>query len=143
MGHDSLTAKAVRKYIGRAGGTTKVAKRLAVPVEDVVRWARDGLDDEDQAIRLMDLGQYRVCRYGLPPRCRILLPGELDRLIGKLGGLKQTAEWLKVSLRTLRRYRSGSSNMPELSAERVRKALDQRLASGASASSIHSSGDVP
>jgi HEPN domain-containing protein len=126
MGHDSLTAKDVRKFVRRAGGTLKVAEQLHVPVEDVIRWAREGLEDEDQAIRLMDLGHFRVCRYGSPPRCTILLPGELDEFIGRLGGLQSAAQLLRVNARTLRRYRKGKFNPPEQVAERIRLALKER-----------------
>lgn len=120
MGHDSLTFQSVRKFVGRAGGTARVAKQLGVSVDDVIGWSREGLPDEDQAIRLMDLGEFRACRYGLPPRCTILLPGELEQLVEKLGGFEPTAKWLKVSVRTLRRYRSGKTNPTEDQADRIR-----------------------
>lgn len=126
MGHDSLTFQSVRKYVGRAGGTVKVAAKLGVSVNDVIRWSREGLLDEDQAIRLMDLGEFRACRYGSPPRCTILLPGEIEQVVERFGGFGPTAKWLKISIRTLRRYRAGDSTPPEKVADQIRTLLAQK-----------------
>jgi len=128
MGHDSLTFQNVRKFVGRAGGTIRVAEQLGVSVNEVVRWSREGLLDEDQAIRLMDLGEFRACRYGSPPRCVILLASELEQLIEMLGGFGPTAGWLGVSLRTLRRFRAGKSVPPEALSDRIRETLSRATA---------------
>lgn len=123
MGQDSLTSATARMFIGRAGGTAKVAKKLGVSANEVTRWSREGLLDEGLAIRLIELGVIRECRYGSPPRCTILLTGELEQLVEILGGFEATAKWLKVSVRTLRRYRTGKTNPPEEQADRVRAIL--------------------
>jgi hypothetical protein len=61
----------------------------------------------------------------VPPRCTILQRRELDRLIDKHGGMRPTADWLNVSVRTLRRYRSGDSTPPEPLADRIRAELSR------------------
>jgi len=123
MGHDDLTAAQIRTYVGRAGGTRAVAAALAVPVADVVRWSRDGISGHDEhTMALVELG-FHCKRRGPPQRCVILLEGELDRFIKVLGGLKETASWLGVSVRTLRRYRTGKVNLPEQVADDVREVL--------------------
>jgi hypothetical protein len=129
MGHDALNAQQARKYIRRAGGTANVAKQLGTSELDVIRWAREGLLDEDQSIRLQDIGCFRIHPHGVLPRSTVLLPGELDKFIRTQGGHTGAAAWLGISARTLRRYRTSQSIPPEHVADRVREELSNRLAS--------------
>jgi hypothetical protein len=62
---------------------------------------------------------------GPTARCTILLPGELDRLIEMLGGVRATAKRLEISVPALRRYRAGKFEPPLALAERMLAILGQ------------------
>lgn len=125
MDPETFRLNAIRKHVSRAGGTQAVASRLGVSPNQVIEWARQGrVDDPDHALALISAGEQGRHLPGPTPRCAILLPGELNRLIKLLGGLEATANWLGVCRRTLRRYRFGQYNMPEELADSVRAKLD-------------------
>jgi len=112
--------------VSRAGGTTAVAKKLGVEPSRVIEWARDGIsDDPDHAIALTKLGHYGIAGRGARPRCVVLRSGELDRLALIMGGKREAARWLGVSVQTFRRYRSGKANPTIDAADRIRQLLGE------------------
>lgn len=126
MGNDDLRSSTVRRFVSRAGGTTAVAKKLGVEPSCVIEWARDGIsDDPGHAIALTNLGHYGIAGRGARPRCVVLRSGELDRLSLIMGGKREAARWLGVSVQTFRRYRSGKVNPTTEAADRIRQLLEE------------------
>lgn len=73
---------------------------MHVPETDVVRWAREGLADEDQAIALTNLAHFRTPRMGPRGRCALCTVEEVRRAAvrGYLAGRALPARLVPIVL---------------------------------------------
>lgn len=121
MERDSLRPGDARAYIRKAGGTALVAASLGVPFDDVVRWARVGVESVDRSIALVNLAHFGPTRIGRGARCALVTLGELQAVVGRYPSRAEAARSLGVCERALRRYLSGERALPPAVAFDARK----------------------
>ena len=131
MERDSLQPEAARDLICKAGGTALVAANLGVPFDEVVDWARVGVESVDHAIALVNLAHFGPTRVGRGARCALVTLDELWEAVGRYPSRAAAAQDLGVGERALRRYLSGERVPAPAVAERILAIASDRLSPNA------------